>query len=82
MKKRPSTQKVPPAREMLHVRGQPLRAMPVPVSSEPEVLVSKQIDYELDQYDEYMEGAQHLVESGSVAEAGAFVALANLCYEK
>jgi hypothetical protein len=44
--------------------------------------VSKQIDYELDQYDEYMERAQHLVESGSVAEAGAFVALADLCYEK
>jgi hypothetical protein len=41
----------------------------------PEVLVSKQIDYELDQYDEYMERAQHLVESGSVAEAGAFVGL-------
>ena len=44
--------------------------------------MSKQIDYELDQYDEYMERAQHLVESGSVAEAGAFVALADLCYEK
>jgi len=41
----------------------------------PEVLVSKQIDYELAQYDEYMERAQHLVESGSVAEAGAFVGL-------
>jgi hypothetical protein len=56
--------------------------MPLPVSSEPEVLVSKQIDYELDQYDEYMERAQHLVESGPVAEPGAFVTLANLCYEK
>jgi len=44
--------------------------------------VSKQIDYELDQYDEYMERAQHLVELGCVAEAGAFVALADLCYEK
>jgi hypothetical protein len=48
----------------------------------PEVLVSKQIDYELAQYDEYMERAQHLVESGSVAEARAFQALADLCYEK
>lgn len=44
--------------------------------------MSKQIDYELAQYDEYMERAQHLVESGSAAEAGAFVALADLCYEK
>jgi hypothetical protein len=44
--------------------------------------VSKQIDYELAQYDEYMERAQHLVESGFAAEAGAFVALADLCYEK
>lgn len=44
--------------------------------------MSKLIDYELDQYDEYMERAQHLVESGFVAEAGAFVALADLCYEK
>ena len=44
--------------------------------------MSKQIDYELDQYDQYMELAQHLVESGSVAEARAFVALADLCYEK
>lgn len=44
--------------------------------------MSKQIDYELAQYDEYMERAQHLVESGSVAEARAFHALADLCYEK
>jgi hypothetical protein len=44
--------------------------------------VSKQIGYELDQYDEYMERAQHVVESGSVAEAGAFAALADFCYEK
>jgi hypothetical protein len=44
--------------------------------------VSKQIDYELAQYDEYMERVQHLVESGSAAEAGVFVALADLCYEK
>jgi len=44
--------------------------------------VSKQIDYELDQYDEYMERAQNLVESGSIAEARAFMALADLCYEK
>lgn len=29
--------------------------------------MSKQIGYELDQYDEYMERAQHVVESGSVA---------------
>lgn len=36
----------------------------------------------LDQYDEYMERAQHLVGLGSLAEAGAFVALADLCYEK
>src|SRR5579863_8982081 len=48
----------------------------------PEVLVSKQIDYELAQYDEYMERAQHLMEGGSTAEAGAFEALADLCYEK
>jgi hypothetical protein len=48
----------------------------------PEVLVSKHIDYELAQYDEYMERAQHLVESGSAAEARAFEALADLCYEK
>jgi hypothetical protein len=48
----------------------------------PEVLVSKQIDYELDQYDEYMQRAQHLLESGSPDEAKAFVALADLCYEK
>ena len=34
MKNRPRTQKVPPAREMLHVQSQPLRAMPVPVSSD------------------------------------------------
>ena len=44
--------------------------------------MSRQIDYELDQYDEYMERAQHVVESGSVAEAGAFAALADLSYEK
>lgn len=44
--------------------------------------MSKQIDYELAQYDEYMERAQHLVESGSAAEASAFQALAELCYEK
>ena len=44
--------------------------------------MSKQIDYELAQYDEYMERAQHLVESGSTAEARAFEALADLCYEK
>jgi hypothetical protein len=44
--------------------------------------VSKQIDYELDQYDEYMQRAQHLVESGSLDKARAFVALADLCYEK
>ena len=44
--------------------------------------MSKQIDYELAQYDEYMQRAQHLVESGSAAEAGAFEALADLCYEK
>lgn len=44
--------------------------------------MSKQIDYELAQYDEYMERAQHLVESGSAAEAEAFEALADLCYEK
>jgi hypothetical protein len=44
--------------------------------------VSKQIDYELAQYDEYMEHAQHLAELGSADEAGAFVALADLCYEK
>ena len=48
----------------------------------PEVLVSKLIDYELAQYDEYMKLAQHLVESGSAAEAEPFVALADLCYEK
>jgi hypothetical protein len=47
-----------------------------------EVLVSKEIDYELAQYDEYMERAQCLVESGSAAEALAFHALADLCYEK
>lgn len=44
--------------------------------------MSKQIDYELAQYDAYMEHAQHLVELGSAAEARAFVALADLCYEK
>ena len=44
--------------------------------------MSKQIDYELAQYDEYKERAQHLVEMGSAAEAGAFEALADLCYEK
>ena len=44
--------------------------------------MSKQIDYELAQYDEYMAHAQHLVELGSAAEAGAFEALADLCYEK
>jgi hypothetical protein len=48
----------------------------------PEVLVSKQIDYELAQYDEYKERAQRLVESGSAAESRAFEALADLCYEK
>ena len=44
--------------------------------------MSKLIDYELAQYDEYTEHAQHLVESGSAAEAQPFVALAELCYEK
>ena len=44
--------------------------------------MSKQIDYELVQYDEYMERAQCLVESGSAAEGRAFQALADLCYEK
>ena len=44
--------------------------------------MSRQIDYELAQYDAYMEHAQHLVESGSSAEARAYVALADLCYEK
>jgi len=44
--------------------------------------VSKQIDYELAQYDEYMEHAQHLAELGCAAEAEAFEALADLCYEK
>jgi hypothetical protein len=48
----------------------------------PEVLVSQLIDYELAQYDEYMELAHHLMESGSAAEAQPFVALAELCYEK
>ena len=44
--------------------------------------MSNQIDYELAQYDEYMERAQCLVESGSAPEARAFQALADLCYEK
>lgn len=44
--------------------------------------MSKQIDYELAQYDEYMQRAQHLVESGSNAEARAFEALADLYYER
>ncbi len=48
----------------------------------PEVLVSKQIDYELAQYDEYMERVQQLMESGSATDAQAFRALADLCYEK
>ncbi len=44
--------------------------------------MSKQIDYELAQYDEYMERAQHLVESGSAPDARVLKALADLCYEK
>ena len=55
--------------------------MPTTLRS-PEVLVSKQIDYELAQYDEYMEHAQRLMDSGCAAEARAFQALADLCYEK
>jgi hypothetical protein len=53
-----------------------------PTFHSPEVLVSKQIDYELAQYDEYMERAQHLVESGCANDARVLKALADLCYEK
>ena len=44
--------------------------------------MSKQIDYELAQYDEYMERVQHLLESGCAPDAMVFKALADLCYEK